>query len=98
MLCLVIDNWETALGWCIDVNGQQAGRRNNETQSMLTEEECFKQFCEKSSEYKGCTHHTATYECIPYTGDIVTGNGVMGYKCHYRAGAQINFRLFQMLY
>ena len=96
MLCLVIDNWETADGWCIDVNRQEAGRRDNETQSMLTEEECFKKFCEASSEYKGCTltRDTVTYQCIPYTGDIVTGNGVAGYKCHYRAGAQMNFRGF----
>ena len=83
-------NWKTEKGWCIDANGREDGRGNN--QGGFTKEQCFA-LCENSSDFNGCTFYVSGI-CITYSGDIVGGSGDLSgaYQCFYRKGTPINFR------
>ena len=65
------------VGWCVDANGNEAGRGNN--QPGMTKEACYAQ-CKGQGPYKGCTYCGDT--CVTYSGNVVRGNGVSGFTCY----------------
>ena len=78
--------WLESTGWCVDANGQEAGRNPN--QDNVTESDCFAQCTAPNSNLQGCTHDTVNNKCITYTGNIVQGSQYGGYICHHRGNKQ----------
>ena len=71
--------WKEGKGWCVDANGLEAGRGNN--QHGFAKADCYAQ-CESDPLLNGCTF-SSPGTCVTYSGNIVRGNGNEAYTCYY---------------
>ena len=83
----LIDAGKEEVGWCVDVNGKEAGRGSN--QYGMTKETCFAQ-CKAGSSYKGCTLYGDS-TCFTCSGNVVKGNGASGYTCYLTPDSSMLF-------
>ena len=82
-LIIIVLEWMISEGWCVDTNGNEAGRNPN--QGGYTKHDCFAQ-CDNTPILTGCTYYEADNRCNTYTGSIVTGNNDASYECYHRSG------------
>jgi hypothetical protein len=73
-------------GWCIDGQGNEAGRSGDFLHST-TAAECWAA-CSADTTTQGCTWYSCGVSCghcTKYSGDVVQGNGHGAYKCRIKA-------------